>query len=208
MSQLGSFLSAENLKYNYQFLIQRVEQRTGINPRKYPDFEKQFGVMAKVFANKLVANGAADHELASLATMNNKLIDHAANFFCDKIESRKSGAGAGAGKGDGAVRSANPDGRIAGSYFNAEQGFTMLESNDDVSSAYSQLVSDRNAALNKNARVTFDMPVSVASRDAGRADNTPLAKQLKNKNKAIISEGLSLDKVFHLMKFRDFNEDD
>lgn len=180
MSQLGSFLSAENLKYNYQFLIQRVEQRTGINPRKYPDFEKQFGVMAKVFANKLVANGAADHELANLATMNNKLIDHAANFFCDKIESRKSGAGAGAGKGDGAVRGANPDGRIAGSYFNAEQGFTMLESNDDVSGAYSQLVSDRNAALNKNARATFDMPVSVASRDAGRADNTPLAKQLKN----------------------------
>lgn len=188
MSALGSFLSADNLKYNYQFLIQRVEQRTGINPRKYPDMEKQFGAMAKVFANKLVTNGAAEHELANLATINNKLIDHAANFFCEKIENRRTsvGASAGAGPSDGAIRGATAartgaqEGRLAGSYFNSEQGFTMLESNDDVSGAYSQLVSDRNAALNKNARATFDMPVSVASRDAGRADNTLLTKQLKN----------------------------
>ena len=35
MSSLGTFLSSDNLKHNYQFLLQRVEQRTGINPRKY-----------------------------------------------------------------------------------------------------------------------------------------------------------------------------
>jgi hypothetical protein len=202
MSALNTFLSGENLKHNYQFLLQRVEQRTGINPRKYPDFEKQFGAMAQVFANKMVSNGAAEHELQNLATMNNKLIDHAANFFCDKIQSKRVGTNAGSGFGtnagsgfgtnagsgfgDGAVRgntsarTAAQDGRVAGSYFNSEQGFTMLESNDDVSGAYSQLVSDRNAALNKNARATFDMPVSVASRTAGQADITPLAKQLKN----------------------------
>ena len=177
MSALGTFLSSDNLKHNYQFLLQRVEQRTGINPRKYPDMEKQFGAMANVFANKIVSNGAAEHELANLATMNNRLIDHAANFFCDKIQSKRGGA---TGVSGNTSRTPNQDARVAGSYFNSEQGFTMLETNDDVSGAYSQLVSDRNAALNKNARVTFDMPVSVASRDAGRADNTPLNKQLKN----------------------------
>ena len=176
MSALGTFLSFDNLKHNYQFLLQRVEQRTGINPRKYPDMEKQFSTMANVFANKLVANGAPEHELANLATMNNKLIDHAANFFCDKIQSKRGGAG---GVSGNTSRIATQEARVAGSYFNSEQGFTMLESNDDVSGAYSQLVSNRNSALNKNARATFDMPVSVASRDAGRADNTPLNKQLK-----------------------------
>ena len=188
MSALGTFLSSDNLKHNYQFLLQRVEQRTGINPRKYPDMEKQFGAMASVFANKMVSNGAGEHELANLATMNNRLIDHAANFFCDKIQSKRSStsgvAGANTGVG-GQVSGATAripaqEARVAGSYFNSEQGFTMLETNDDVSGAYSQLVSDRNAALNKNSRATFDMPVSVASRDAGRADNTPLNKQLKN----------------------------
>ena len=180
MSALGTFLSSDNLKHNYQFLLQRVEQRTGINPRKYPDMEKQFGVMANVFANKIVSNGAAEHELANLATMNNRLIDHAANFFCEKIQSKR-GVGTSAQQVAGiTARIPAQEARVAGSYFNSEQGFTMLESNDDVSGAYSQLVSDRNAALNKNARTTFDMPVSVASRDAGRADNTPLNKQLKN----------------------------
>lgn len=177
MSALGTFLSSDNLKHNYQFLLQRVEQRTGINPRKYPDMEKQFGAMATVFVNKMVSNGAGEHELANLATMNNRLIDHAANFFCDKIQSKR---GSTTGVSGNTSRTPNQDARVAGSYFNSEQGFTMLETNDDVSGAYSQLVSDRNSALNKNARATFDMPVSVASRDAGRADNTPLNKQLKN----------------------------
>lgn len=178
MSALNTFLSGDNLKHNYQFLLQRVEQRTGINPRKYPDFEKQFGSMAHVFANKMVTNGAADHELNNLATMNNKLIDHAANFFCDKIQAKR--AASGGVSGVGSQQQQSQEGRIAGSYFNSEQGFTMLESNDDISGAYSQLVSGRNADLSKNARATFDMPVSVASRAAGNADNTPLTKQLKN----------------------------
>jgi len=177
MSALNTFLSNDNLKHNYQFLLQRVEQRTGINPRKYPDFEKQFGYMAHVFANKMVSNGAADHELANLATMNNKLIDHAANFFCDKIQAKRAATGGVSGVGS---QQQLQEGRLAGSYFNSEQGFTMLESNDDISGAYSQLVSGRNADLSKNARATFDMPVSVASRTAGNADNTPLTKQLKN----------------------------
>jgi hypothetical protein len=170
------------LKHNYQFLLQRVEQRTGINPRKYPDMEKQFGAMASVFANKMVSNGAGEHELANLATMNNRLIDHAANFFCDKIQSKRNGIATGSAGGVPGTNARIPtqEARVAGSYFNSEQGFTMLETNDDVSGAYSQLVSNRNAALNKNARGTFDMPVSVASRDAGRADNTALNKQLKN----------------------------
>ena len=180
MSALGNFLSSDNLKHNYQFLLQRVEQRTGINPRRYPDMEKQFSAMANVFANKLIANGAAEHELANLATMNNKLVDHAANFFCDKIQTKRSVSSAGAGVSPSSANQGNiQDGRVAGSYFNSEQGFTMLESNDDISGAYSQLVSDRNTALNKNARANFDMPVSVASRDAARSDNTPLNKQLK-----------------------------
>jgi hypothetical protein len=178
MSALGTFLSPDNLKHNYQFLQQRVEQRTGINPRRYPDMEKQFGAMAAVFANKMVSNGAAEHELANLATMNNKLIDHAANFFCDKIQSKKTGGLSPSNATN--ARLASQEARVAGSYFNSEQGFTMLESNDDVSGAYSQLVSDRNAALNKNARSVFDMPVSVASRDAAKSDTTPLNKQLKN----------------------------
>lgn len=113
--------------------------------------------------------------------MNNKLIDHAANFFCDKIQRKQvSAAAAGNGVSGTTTRIPTQEARVAGSYFNSEQGFTMLETNDDVSGAYSQLVSDRNAALNKNARSVFDMPVSVASRDAARTDTTPLNKQLKN----------------------------
>lgn len=184
MSSLGAFLSSDNLKYNYQFLQQKVEQRTGINPKKYPDLEKQFNAMANVFANKMVTNGTPEYELNNLATMNNKLIEHAANFFCEKIQAKRSPSRQSMAQQQQQVQqNQGPvlmDNKPVGAYFNNEQGFTMLESNDDISGAYSQLVQHRNTELNKNARSTFDMPVSVSAREAAKSDNSSLAKQLKN----------------------------
>ena len=163
------FLSSDNLKDNYKYLVQRVQQRTGINITKYNDMDKQFNAMAKIVAKKTLDNGG-EGDMQNLSLMNSKLIDHATNFFCEKI----------ANKVPSPSQSPQLDTKTAGTFFNSEQGFSMLANNDDISGNYSKLLSSRSDALQKNAAARFDQPIGESSRDVDKADQTQMTKLLRN----------------------------
>lgn len=160
---MDTFLTSQNLNSNYQFVVNRVRQDTGVDLSKYGGMEKQFQKMATLIANK----EAAISNNTSLSHLNNKLINDAASFFAGQInKKRQSPPKSGMQTEDLSTQ------------YNDNLGFSTLKKNDDVGGAFANLVASRQAQEQKP--VKYDMPVSQSARDIAKQDNGDLTKALQN----------------------------
>lgn len=162
---IETFLMSTNLNQNYKLVCHDVNNRTGVNIDRYPGMERQFQKMAQIVAKKCNANEA------HLSNLNNKLTQESIKYFCQLINIKKT------------EKNKPPlDNRPINSSFNDQQGFSMLNKNNDISSSYNSLLEERNNSMRKNEASSnvFEQPIGESSRDANANDNTNLTKMLSN----------------------------
>jgi len=169
---IETFLMSTNLNQNYKLVCLDVNNRTGVNIDRYPGMERQFQKMAQIVAKKCNANEA------HLSNLNNKLTQESVKYFCQLINIKKSGK-----QQQQQQQQQQPsDTRTTNATFNEDQGFSMLNKNNDISSSYNSLLEERNNSMRKNdaSANVFEQPLGESSRDANANDNTNLTKMLSN----------------------------